>query len=40
MSNWIETIPVTDIFIGIRVYGPTEKMLDGTYRMPRFEAVQ
>jgi hypothetical protein len=40
VSNWIETIPGTDIFIGIRVYGPAEKMLDGTYRMPRFEAVE
>ena len=40
VSNWIETIPDTDIFIGIRVYGPAEEMLDGTYRMPRFEAVE
>ncbi len=40
VSNWIETIPGTDIFIGIRVYGPAEEMLDGTYRMPRFEVVE
>jgi hypothetical protein len=38
-SNWIETIPGSDIFIGIRVYGPAEEMLNGEYRMPRFAVV-
>jgi len=40
VSNWIETIPGTDIFIGLRVYGPADEMLNGEYEMPRFERVK
>jgi hypothetical protein len=39
-SNWIETIPGSEVFIGLRTYGPEESVLDGTYKMPRFELVQ
>jgi len=37
--NWIETIPGSDIFIGLRTYGPEQTVLDGTYKIPRFEQV-
>ena len=39
-SNWIETIPGSEVFIGLRTYGPEESVLDGTYKMPRFELLQ
>jgi hypothetical protein len=39
-SNWIETIPGTDIFIGLRTYGPEKAVLEGTYKMPRFELMK
>ena len=39
-SNWIETMPGSDIFIGLRTYGPEESVLDGTYKIPRFEHVE
>ncbi len=39
-SNWIETIPGSEVFIGLRTYGPEESVLDGTYKMPRFELVR
>ena len=39
-SNWIETIPGADIFIGLRTYGPEKTVLDGTYKIPRFELVK
>ena len=38
-SNWIETIPGSEIFIGLRTYGPEKEVLEGTYKMPRFELV-
>ena len=38
--NWIETIPGSEIFIGLRTYGPEPAVLDGTYKMPRFERVK
>ncbi|MCK5499299.1 MAG: DUF1214 domain-containing protein, partial [Gammaproteobacteria bacterium] len=38
-SNWIETIPGSEIFIGLRTYGPEENVLDGTYKIPRFKLV-
>jgi hypothetical protein len=38
-TNWIETIPGTEIFIGLRTYGPEDTVLDGTYKIPRFELV-
>jgi hypothetical protein len=39
-SNWIETIPGIDVFIGLRTYGPEKVVLDGTYKIPRFELVK
>jgi hypothetical protein len=39
-SNWIETIPGIDIFIGLRTYGPEKAVLDGTYKIPRFKLVK
>ncbi|MCK5480706.1 MAG: DUF1214 domain-containing protein [Gammaproteobacteria bacterium] len=39
-SNWIETIPGTDIFIGLRTYGPEKTVLDGAYKIPRFKLVK
>jgi hypothetical protein len=39
-SNWIETIPGSDIFIGLRTYGPEKTVLEGTYKIPRFELVE
>ena len=39
-SNWIETIPGSEVFIGLRTYEPEESVLDETYKMPRFELVQ
>ena len=36
-SNFLETIPGIDLFIGWRTYGPEARLFDGTYRMPRFE---
>ena len=39
-SNWIETIPGTEIFIGLRTYGPEPEVLDGSYKMPRFKQIQ
>ena len=38
-SNWIETIPGSEIFIGLRTYGPEENVLKGEYKIPRFELV-
>jgi len=38
--NGIETIPGGDIFIGLRTYGPEKTVLDGTYKIPRFELVE
>ncbi len=38
-SNWIETIPGSDIFIGLRTYGPEESVLSGSYKIPRFVLV-
>ncbi len=39
-SNWIETIPGSEIFIGLRTYGPEESVLKGEYKIPRFELVE
>lgn len=39
-SNWIETIPGTEIFIGLRTYGPEKSVLEGSYKIPRFELVK
>jgi hypothetical protein len=39
-SNWIETIPGSSIFIGLRTYGPEESVLKGEYKIPRFELVE
>ncbi len=39
-SNWIETIPGSAIFIGLRTYGPEQAVLDGTYKIPRFELMR
>lgn len=39
-SNWIETIPGSEIFIGLRTYGPEESVLSGEYKIPRFELVE
>ena len=39
-SNWIETIPGIDVFMGLRTYGPEKAVLDGTYKMPRFELMK
>jgi hypothetical protein len=39
-SNWIETIPGSEIFIGLRTYGPEPEVLDGSYQIPRFELVR
>lgn len=36
-SNWIETIPGSEIFIGLRTYGPEKSVLEGAYKIPRFE---
>lgn len=38
-SNWIETIPGSKVFIGLRTYEPEESVLDESYKMPRFELV-
>jgi hypothetical protein len=38
-SNWIETIPGSSIFIGLRTYGPEESVLSGEYKIPRFELI-
>ena len=38
-SSWIETIPGSSIFIGLRTYGPEESVLTGAYKIPRFELV-
>ncbi|MBL4796300.1 MAG: DUF1254 domain-containing protein [Oleispira sp.] len=40
VSNWIETIPGSEIFIGIRTYGPKESVLKGDYKMPRFTEIK
>jgi hypothetical protein len=39
-TNWIETIPGSDIFIGLRTYGPEKSVLEGKYKIPRFELVK
>ena len=39
-SNLIETIPGTHIFLGLRTYGPEQAVLDGTYKIPRFEPLK
>ena len=39
-SNWIETIPESEIFIGLRTYGPEESVLKGEYKIPRFELIE
>jgi len=39
-TNWIETIPGSAIFIGLRSYGPEESVLTGAYKMPRFVLVK
>ena len=39
-SNWIETLPGIDVFMGLRTYGPEKAVLDGTYKIPRFELMQ
>ena len=39
-SNWIETIPGSEIFIGLRTYGPEESVLKGKYKIPRFELTK
>jgi hypothetical protein len=39
-SNWIETIPGSEIFIGVRTYGPEESVLKGNYKIPRFELTE
>jgi hypothetical protein len=39
-SNWIETIPGIDVFMGLRTYGPEKAVLDGTYKIPRFELMK
>lgn len=39
-SNWIETIPGSEIFIGLRTYGPEESVLKGKYKIPRFELTE
>ncbi len=39
-SNWIETIPGSEIFIGVRTYGPEESVLIGKYKIPRFELTR
>ena len=39
-SNWIETIPGIELFIGLRTYGPEKAVLDGTYKIPRFELMK
>ena len=39
-SNWIETIPGSEIFIGLRTYGPEESVLKGNYKIPRFELTE
>jgi hypothetical protein len=39
-SNWIETIPGIEVFMGLRTYGPEKAVLDGTYKIPRFELMK
>ena len=39
-SNWIETIPGSEIFIGVRTYGPEDSVLTGEYKIPRFELIE
>lgn len=39
-ANWIETIPGSGVFIGLRTYGPEPEVLDGRYTIPRFELFQ
>ena len=39
-ANWIETIPGSEVFIGLRTYGPEENVLSGEYKIPRFELVE
>jgi len=39
-ANWIESIPGSEIFIGLRTYGPERALLDGTYKIPRFDLVK
>jgi hypothetical protein len=39
-SNWIQSIPGISLFVGVRTYGPGEALLDGTYKIPRFELVK
>jgi hypothetical protein len=39
-SNWIQTIPGISLFIGVRTYGPEKPLLDGTYKIPRFEPMK
>jgi hypothetical protein len=39
-SNWIGTIPGSEIFIGLRTYGPEDSVLKGEYKIPRFELVR
>jgi hypothetical protein len=39
-TNWIETIPGSEIFIGIRIYGPEQSVLKGEYKMPRFDRLK
>ena len=39
-TNWIKTLPGTEIFIGLRTYGPEDNVLDEAYKIPRFELVE
>ena len=39
-SNWIETISGIDVIVGLRTYGPEKAVLDGTYKIPRFELIK
>jgi hypothetical protein len=32
--------PGIEIFIGLRIYGPEKVVLDGTYKIPRFELME
>jgi hypothetical protein len=39
-TNWIQTIPGTAIFIGLRTYGHEKSVLEGVYKIPRFVLVK
>jgi hypothetical protein len=39
-SNWIETIPGIDVSMDLRIYGPEKAVLDGTYKISRFELTK